>query len=70
MSGGACGSKELLVYVAWGGSLEDRVSGGISYKRESNRCIWNVENINADGVKKLVGRTMGKGQGDGSCGIL
>ena len=52
---------ELLLYVSWGGCLEDGGNGVMTYKRGNNRCIWVADNGSADGIRKLVGEAMGEG---------
>ena len=55
------GDRELVVYVLWGGVVEDAGEGRISYNGGSRKCAMVREGMGVEEVKEVVRKTVGPG---------
>ena len=50
---------EIVVYVCWGGVLNDGVNGLMTYVGGRNACMWISPSMGVGDVLKLLEREMG-----------
>ncbi|KAJ8444545.1 hypothetical protein Cgig2_000824 [Carnegiea gigantea] len=55
------GVRALVVYVCWGGYVEERVGMMVSYQGGRKDCVWVKEDMTAVEVMMLVEAAMGEG---------
>jgi len=51
--------REIVVYVCWGGMLDEGVNGLITYVGGRNACMWISPSMGVGDVLKLLEREMG-----------
>jgi len=56
-------TREIAVYVRWGGVLEEGVNGLMTYVGGRNACMWISPSVGVGDVLKLMEREMGESVG-------